>query len=92
MHKPITRGNLDAAEFAKALQDNPALRLFDFFQERGKNLGDDSSEPIGLPRLLLVAALEVSASLNRLTSESLGDRDVSNWVRYWQSTGYLPKL
>lgn len=75
--------NLDVGD------SNPASRLIDFFRAASMD-ADDSKEAMGLPRLELVNAREVSRTLKDETLRQIGKEDVERWLSYWRDVKFLP--
>lgn len=80
--------------------DNPALRLLDFFDNRVRahhavtaELDSDSLEPIGMPRLDCERATKMSCSLAALakSGRQLDGTDVDRWVTCWEDIGFLER-
>ena len=78
----------DAAENA---EENPALRIIDFFKasapasdEKSASNGaeESASEAMGLKRLSLEKALQVSSTLK--TCAPLSVKDMSKWMKCWK--------
>ena len=68
---------------------NPASRLIDFFRTASMD-GDDREEAMGLPRLELVHAQEVSHTLNDENLRQIGRDDVERWLVHWRDVKFLP--
>lgn len=89
-------------EMKETLENNPALRLVDFFRERGRVHFSSSSsavkfgekndlEPIGMPHLELSCSVATLSSLRTLKESSvrLGEEDVARWIGWWKQSGAL---
>jgi len=76
-----------AAELERALQDNPALRLKNFFEAAANAVDREDIEPLGVPKLDVTRALQAAPSLKR--AEPVGQDHVQRWVQYWKKTGFL---
>ena len=70
-----------------AAQDNPALRLLDFFRASARG---DGKPPLGLWRLATDKALGASETLANMPA--LGEEDARRWVAAWRQSGFLGTL
>lgn len=80
------------AALEKALRDNPALRLLEFFRATLKkhddNYRDLDLEPLGMTRLGCEKTMKVSRHL-RDAVEGLGEMHVERWLGAWKRAGFI---
>lgn len=69
-------------------ENNPALRIIDFFQAAGA-LTDEGREAMGLRRLALDRACSASPTLSGLKDKPLDGDNVRSWITYWRDAGFL---
>jgi hypothetical protein len=74
---------------AKAIGNNPALLLIDFFRGASMDV-DPSKEAMGQCILSLDQAKKASRTLRDENLRQLGVEDVNQWLGYWKSAGSLP--
>jgi len=75
-----------AANLEKAQAENPALRLFGFYQSMRTGL---EWEPLGVARLDTTRAVQVSSVLAK-GAKPLGEENVRKWLSAWRANGFLP--
>ncbi|KAH9077806.1 acetyl-CoA synthetase-like protein [Lactarius deliciosus] len=75
-----------AAELERAQAENPALRLFSFFQSARTG---PEWEPIGTARLDTARAIRVSNVLAE-GARPLGEENVWKWISAWRASRFLP--
>ncbi|KAG2097390.1 hypothetical protein BD769DRAFT_246669 [Suillus cothurnatus] len=77
-----------SSQTGETLQNNPALRLLDFFRytTRRRNLTENFLEP----ELSCAKAMQESPTLRSMASNPLGAQDVAKWIGYWRSVGFIP--
>ncbi|KAG2030868.1 hypothetical protein BDR03DRAFT_973938 [Suillus americanus] len=77
-----------SSQTGETLQNNPALRLLDFFRytTRRRNLTENFLEP----ELSCAKAMQESPTLRSMASNPLGAQDVAKWFGYWRSVGFIP--
>ncbi|KAG1902324.1 uncharacterized protein F5891DRAFT_1127654 [Suillus fuscotomentosus] len=73
-----------SSQTAKQLQNNPALRLLDFFRYTTTNKKNFVESELSCAK-----ALQESATLRSMVSSPLGTRDVAEWMGYWHSIGFI---
>ncbi|KAG2335837.1 hypothetical protein BDR05DRAFT_920591 [Suillus weaverae] len=80
-----------SSQTGETLQNNPALRLLDFFRytTRRRNL-TTNTENFLEPELSCAKALQESPTLRSMASNPLGAQDVAKWIGYWRSVGFIP--
>ncbi|KAG2115628.1 hypothetical protein DEU56DRAFT_932582 [Suillus clintonianus] len=80
-----------SSQTATTSQDNPALRLLDFFKftARRKNLATNT-EVFSGPELSCAKSLRESPTMRSIVSNPLGAKDVAKWIGYWRSVGFIP--
>lgn len=72
---------LQASETHKAVGQNPALRLLDFYKSVPTE--SKSTEAAGLPILATDAARKVSHTLGDENLRPVGPEDAKKWLDYW---------
>ncbi|KAH9955362.1 acetyl-CoA synthetase-like protein [Russula dissimulans] len=75
-----------AANLEKAQAENPALRLFSFYQS--VRTGPEW-EPLGVARLDTTRGVQVSRVLAK-GAKPLGEENVRKWLSTWRASGFLP--
>lgn len=96
--------DISEAALEKALRENPALRLFEFFRvglayehgsketnadEKHHDLDSDSErEPLGMVRIGCAKAVKVSPHLSD-AAEVLGEMHVGRWLDAWKRSGFI---
>jgi hypothetical protein len=75
---------------ARAIGNNPALRLMEFFRGASMDI-DPSKEGMGLCSLSVDQAKRASQTLRDENLRQLGVEDVNQWLGYWKRTGSLPQ-
>ena len=70
-------------------ENNPALRLLEFFRTAARPLPAEDAEAMGFPQLLTDAAVKNAPSLRRDSLEELGQNDFDGWITYWRKIGFL---
>ncbi|KZT28667.1 acetyl-CoA synthetase-like protein [Neolentinus lepideus HHB14362 ss-1] len=70
------------------MRKNPALLLMDFFRSARLTEGNPGKEAMGLPKLSLTRAVEVSEVLRE--TAPLTATDVQRWVEYWKRINFVP--
>ena len=76
------------ANLERTQADNPALRLFSFYNSRSALTGPEW-EPLGTARLDTARAVRISKVLAE-GAEPLGEENVRKWLSAWRSRGFLP--
>ncbi|KAG1766333.1 hypothetical protein EV702DRAFT_1150480 [Suillus placidus] len=80
-----------SSQTPKSLQNNPALRLLDFFRyTTNRRNPTTNTENFLEPELSCAKALQESSTLRSMISSPLGARDVAKWMGYWRSVGFIP--
>lgn len=79
---------LDTAAAVQQVENNPALRIIDFFQAAG-TLTDEGREAMGIRRIALDRACSASATLSGLKDKPLDGENVKSWIAYWREAGFL---
>ncbi|KAI9459305.1 acetyl-CoA synthetase-like protein [Russula earlei] len=77
-----------AENLENAQAENPALRLFSFFQS--VRTGPEW-EPLGVARLDTTRAVRVSRTLAK-DAKPLGEENVDKWLSAWRASGFLPPV
>lgn len=77
---------LDASSAVATLDDNPALKLLDFFVPKGEKKSNDS-QAFDLKMMDVTKAQTISRTLAELPP--LSDDEVLKWLSYWRSIGFL---
>lgn len=75
---------LQASETHKAVGQNPALRLLDFYKSVPTDT--DSTEAAGLPKLVTDAARKASPALADGNLQPVGPEEAQKWLNYWNLT------
>ncbi|KAK0454752.1 hypothetical protein EV421DRAFT_1896666 [Armillaria borealis] len=85
----IRRLETDMGVNVPSMQENPALRLLDFFRQ-GISSSSVATDSMGL--LVKVAtdrSLAVSSTLRDKNLRRLGEDDVDRWIGFWKKEGFL---
>ncbi|KAI0343217.1 acetyl-CoA synthetase-like protein [Trametopsis cervina] len=77
---------LDASSAVATLDDNPALKLLDFFVPKGEKKSNDS-QAFYIKMMDVTKAQTISRTLAELPP--LSDGEVLKWLSYWRSIGFL---
>lgn len=73
-------------------EENPAIRLLDFYRSSAKVIHSSDAEAFGFPRLSTVRAVEAAPSLRPANLQPLGQDDILSWIKYWKKKGFLSNV
>lgn len=73
-------------------EENPAIRLLDFYRSSAKVTHPGDAEAFGFPRLSTVRAVEAAPSLRPANLQPLGQDDILSWIKYWKKKGFLSNV
>lgn len=79
-----------SSQTGETLQNNPALRLLDFFRYTTRRGNLTNTDNFLEPELSCAKALRESPTLRSIVSNPLGAQDVAKWFGYWRSVGFIP--
>ncbi|TFK37077.1 hypothetical protein BDQ12DRAFT_608601 [Crucibulum laeve] len=85
----LEAADLSSVSGVDPAEENPALRILDFYRSADKPLPSDDAEAFGFPRLSTTLAVQNAASLQQCTMHQLGCDDVHRWISYWNSVEFL---
>ena len=86
-HAKLNAGRLTPTEVEGIFQENPALRLIEFFEAAEATAMKDSLEPLNVPKLDVTKALKAAPSLKK--AEQVAHERVQRWIQFWRKTGFL---
>lgn len=75
----------DRLQQVEAAQENPGLKLLEFFRQANVNV--ESAEAMGIPKLDMTVALTVSPYLREMGELEKASMQV--WVKHWRESGLL---
>ncbi len=73
-----------------SMQENPALRLLDFFRQGTLSSSSVATDSMGLlVKVAMDRSLAVSSTLRDKNLRRLGEDDVDQWIGFWKKEGFL---
>lgn len=78
---------------ADSLQQNPGLRLLDWYHSAFVHENDSAyqyADTMGFPKFDMTNSLRASGTLADEGLPQLGESDVKLWVDYWKKVGFFP--
>ncbi|KAK0195634.1 putative polyketide synthase [Armillaria mellea] len=86
----IRRLETDIDGNVSSMQENPALRLLDFFRQGVSSSSSVATDSMGLlVKVAMDRSLSVSSTLRDKNLRRLGEDDVDRWIGFWKKEGFL---
>ncbi|PBK91716.1 hypothetical protein ARMGADRAFT_1166511 [Armillaria gallica] len=86
----IRRLETDMGVNVPSMQENPALRLLDFFRQGTSSSSSVATDSMGLlVKVAMDRSLAVSSTLRDKNLRRLGEDDVDRWIGFWKKEGLL---
>ncbi|KAL0572747.1 hypothetical protein V5O48_009211, partial [Marasmius crinis-equi] len=80
---------LEESSTGPAFESLNAVTLLDFYKNAGKKADQKDCEAFGMPILDVARAVKASGVLGDERLTQLGEKDVSQWLEYWESVGLV---